>query len=340
MKYGIRIAMQALIAVAIFAAESQSAHATFPGKNGRIAFIQGPDVYTMNSDGVDLRQLTFLTDDNPAFWPNWSPDGKQIAFAEFPAPDFFGQLWMMNADGSNQQLLLNDPGFNDEAPSFSPDGSHIVFARCFPFHNEFPCAIYRIQTDGTGLTALTPFRIELGDFDPMYSPDGNTIAFFTFGRGGIIGAIYLMNPDGSNIRRLTPAGISAFRDDWSPDGQTLAFSSHCCNPELPSILSIRRDGKRLRRLTYDGGTFLDFGASWSPQGDSIVFQRLNQIDGSSGIWIISADGKRQKLVRKIPPSAFRRHNPRNLRRSQRPGAQAIPSQIEDGGGFPRWGVAQ
>src|SRR5262245_1878163 len=95
------------------------AHATFPGKNGRIAFVQGPDIYTMNPDGSDVRQLTAFTDDNPAFLENWSPDGKQLAFSRFPAPDFFGQLWVMNADGSNQHALLNDPGFDDEAPSFS-----------------------------------------------------------------------------------------------------------------------------------------------------------------------------------------------------------------------------
>ena len=248
---------------------------------------------------------------------------------------------MMNADGSNQHLLLDDPGFDDEGPSFSPDDSHIIFSRCFPFHNEFPCAVYRIQTDGTGLEAVTPFRIERGDFfPPMYAPDGNTIAFTSFGRGGILGALYLMNPDGSKIRKLTPAAIGAYWADWSPDGQSLAFSSHCCNPQLPSIFSIRGDRKRMRRLTDDGGQFSDVGASWSPEGDSIVFQRTNQTDGSSGIWIISADGKHQKLIRTIPASAFRRHSPRSLRRAQRAGAQAFPTQIEDGGGFPRWGVTQ
>jgi Tol biopolymer transport system component len=55
------------------------AHATFPGKNGRIAFVQGPDIYTMNQDGSNVRQLTALTDGG-AFWVNWSPDGKQIVF--------------------------------------------------------------------------------------------------------------------------------------------------------------------------------------------------------------------------------------------------------------------
>jgi hypothetical protein len=72
------------------------AEATFPGKNGRIAFVQGPDIYTMNQDGSDVRQLTIFTDDNPAFWENWSPDGKLLVFSRFPGPDFFGQLWLMN----------------------------------------------------------------------------------------------------------------------------------------------------------------------------------------------------------------------------------------------------
>jgi hypothetical protein len=52
---------------------------------------QGPDIYTMNPDGSDVRPLTTLTDDNSAFWEHWSPDGKQIVFSESPAPDFFGQ---------------------------------------------------------------------------------------------------------------------------------------------------------------------------------------------------------------------------------------------------------
>jgi Tol biopolymer transport system component len=88
-------------------------HATFLGRNGRIAFVQGPDIFVMNPDGSDVRQLTSFTDDNSAFWENWSPDGRQLVFSRFPAPDFFGQLWLMNADGSNQHLLLTDPGFDD-----------------------------------------------------------------------------------------------------------------------------------------------------------------------------------------------------------------------------------
>src|SRR5207248_9284178 len=142
----------------------------------------------------------------------------------------------------------------DEAPSFAPDGSHVIFARCTPLGGEFPCAIYRIQVDGSDLRQITPIRIQLSDFNPVYSPDGSTIAFDS-SREGILGATYLMNPDGSNIRELTPPETGAFGVDWSPDARSLAFSDHCCNPPLASILAVQADGKNLRRLTNNGGAF-------------------------------------------------------------------------------------
>jgi len=108
------------------------AHATFPGQNGRIAFNQASDIYTMNPDGSNLQQLTsFGPGGGFAQLGAWSPDGTQIAFTgTASAANGPYQLWIMNSDGSNQRLLLNDdPSYGDWAPSFSPDGSHIVFSR-------------------------------------------------------------------------------------------------------------------------------------------------------------------------------------------------------------------
>ena len=99
-------AFQRVALGAMLLASTIPAHATFPGKNGRIAFVVGPDIYTMNPDGSDVKQLTNLGPDSGAFWESWSPDGKQIVFNEYRPPDFLGQLWLMNADGSNQRLLL------------------------------------------------------------------------------------------------------------------------------------------------------------------------------------------------------------------------------------------
>jgi TolB protein len=326
-----------LLAAALFATP---AHASFPGKNGRIAFVFGPDIYTMSADGSDVRQLTAFTDDNSAFWESWSADGKQLVFSRFPAPDFFGQLWIMNADGSDQRLLLNDPGQDDESPSFSPDGSHVVFARCAPLGGEFPCAIYRVQVDGSGLRQITPTRIELSDFDPVYSPDGSTIAFDSFARDGILGAMYLMNPDGSNLRKLTPAVTGAFRADWSPEGQSLAFSDHCCNPPLKSILTIQADGTKLRQLTHHQGIFNDLGPSWSPERDAIVFYRVNPTDGSSSIWVASLKRNDEKLIRTLPAAGLRRRGPAPLARKRARAKSAAAKDIEQSGALPRWGVSQ
>ena len=336
----VRIFVLLLTAVAMTIAFPSTAHATFPGKNGRIAFVLGPDIYTMNADGSDVRQLTTFTDENSAFWESWSSDGRQLVFSRFPAPVFFGQLWMMNADGGNQRLLLDDPGFDDEAPSFSPDGSHVVFSRCGPLDGEFPCAIYRVNVDGTGLKAITPVHIERGDFDPVYSPDGSTIGFDSFGRDGILGAMYLMNPDGSHIRDLTSPETGAFRADWSPDGRSLAFSDHCCNPVLRSIVTIQSDGKNLRRLTNNGGIFNDLAHSWAPQGDAIVFYRHNIVDDTFGIWVIDVQRNRETLIRVLPAAGVRRRSPMRFTRGRALSSSAAAKDIEQGGLLPRWGVAQ
>ena len=61
-----------------------------------------------------------------------------------------------------------------------------------------------MRLDGTGLTAITPLQQAAGDFGPVYSPDGSEIAFESYDREGILGAVYVMNADGSDIRRITP----------------------------------------------------------------------------------------------------------------------------------------
>ena len=249
-------------------------------------------------------------------------------------------IWLMNADGSNQHLLLNDPRFDDEAPSFSPDGSHVIFSRCGPLDGEFPCAIYRVDLDGSGLRPITPVRIELQDFEPVYSPDASTIAFDSFGRDGIIGAVYSMNSDGTGIREVTEAELGGYAPDWSPDGRQLVLTSKCCNPELPSLGAIKPDGQRVRQLTNDA---IEVGrSSWSPQGDAIAFRGFNLVTGENGIYVINADGSDAKLVMKVRPTALVKHGPRMAPRSHfvKNKKSGPVRQIEDGGALPRWGSAQ
>jgi Tol biopolymer transport system component len=340
------VVLPLVVIVAYWVINPAHSDATFPGQNGRISFIEGPDIFTMNPDGSDVRQVTFLGPDSGACCQSWSPDGRQLAFTLF-APDTPAQLWVINADGSGQHLLVTDPdSYDDFQPSFSPDGGHVLFTRCAP--GEM-CAIYRVRADGTGFTALTNLELGILDFEAAYSPDGKTIAFFSSHRNGFLGAIYLMNANGSNIRRLTPPEIGAQSPDWSPNGAKIAFGTHCCNPQNEEIGVINADGTGLRLLTKNNENWQgyesaphDFVPSWSPQGDAIVFQRFSPTADSVGIFIMNRDGSGQREMlgswqRPSGTTAVRRSLSRGKAHKIRRSKLSL-KQIEDGGFHPRWGA--
>ena len=319
------------------------ASASFPGKNGRIAFVLGPDIYTMNPDGSDIKQLTSLGPDGSAFWESWSPDGKLIVFNEYRPPDFLGQLWLMNADGSNQRLLLAETDFDEERPSFSSDGNAVIFTRC---RDHDTCALYQLEVDGTGLQAITHLELGVQDVSAEYSFDGK-LAFTGVGRNGIICAIQLMTTQGANLQRLTPAALAAHQPDWSPDARRIAFSTHCRgldgNPENEEIWTVNAKGDALLRLTKNGNDYFsgphDFHPSWSPQGDAIVFERDAPDYSSSGIFIMKSDGSGGKEVLALGSSArksiLRQQHDQTLNSRK---ARRL-KQIEGGGAMPQWGPA-
>jgi Tol biopolymer transport system component len=291
---GIRLVafLSALSVSALLFLGATPATATFPGPDGRIAFgyANSPNIFTMNPDGSDVRQLTFLSSDQRfAVRQSWSPDGTKLAFEERDGAPTFNEIYVMNADGSDQHLLFSDPSYFDFAPNYSPDGGRIVFDRC---RKDFEaCAIYSVKTDGNGLTAITHLdvRRNVMDVDPEYSPDGNTIAFTSFNRGGVQAAIYLMGPRGTNVRELSPASLQAQESDWSPDGSRVVFGTHCCTPEHSAIWSIGSDGTGLQQLTVPGDD-LDFTPEYAPAGDKIVFERDSADFSTSSILTMNPDG--------------------------------------------------
>jgi Tol biopolymer transport system component len=324
-----------LLAVAI------PASATFPGKNGKIAFTgSNGDVFTMNPDGTDVTQLTFFSSNGGGTCcATWSPDGRQLVFGAEPfgAP-FISQLWLMNADGSNQHVLLAEDSFFEEFPSFSPDGSLVVFERCeLP---AFHCAINRIGVNGNGPTALTPFdpNPDVNDFVPVYSPDGKTIAFGSFTRGGVIAAIYLMDADGSNIRQLTPGVIEGQNADWSPDGTQIIFYDNCCDVPPAQIFTIHPDGSALTQLTNPSNA-VDVNPSWSPQQNAIVFERDSTSIIASQIVVITANGSGQNLAQQSLGSKNFFVTPKERFIGKKRAGKGRQTSILNFGflPFPRWG---
>jgi Tol biopolymer transport system component len=333
----------ALLVLASLLLTCRPAYATFPGKNGRIAFIIQPDVFTMNPDGSGVKQLTSFGSNEAIFGLGWSPDGSQLVFARARADFSASQIWIMNRDGSNQRQLLNDPhGFDDE-PSFSPDGNQVVFQRC-KLPATQPCAIFRVGVDGTDLTALTHYtaNTDVIDLTPAYSPDGATIGFFGGSRGGVLAANYFMNADGSDIRQITPSVLEAFIPDWSPDGTKIAFCTRAFYPPNtinPQLFVSNSDGRDLTQLTFPGAAASDTFVSWAPQGNAIVFERDTAT--SSAIYVLNVDetGTSEKVIFQAParPRSASAHSAIGM--EERFARKHHARLIESGGSNPKWGPA-
>jgi TolB protein len=318
-------------------------HAAFPGENGRIAFLYGGssgtnDIYTIKPDGTGLKQVTNLgPSGKTANYESWSPDGSQMVYEQYSvsaSPPF--ELWIVNADGTGQHKLLNDPKYVDQTPSFSPSGSQVIFSRC-SFKSPYPCKLYRVDIDGKGLTRVTTSEDESEDFFPVYSPDGTRIAFTGILRDGYLSRVYLMNADGSGLHAITPPELGGDEPDWAPDGSRIVFQTY--DPFLgdfsqnEELWSIDPDGNDLKQLTRINDSLKrvylaaphDSAPSWSPAGDVIVFERDNGPYTKRSIVIM---------------------NPRSGTVATRlTFATRAPAPIRSGslmgrihaGGFPRWG---
>ncbi len=129
---------------------SQKAEATFPGKNGRIAYsgYDGNDyeIYTINSRGGDKFQLTNNNRDD--YSPSYSPSGKRIAYVEFDRND--AEIYTIKVGGRGKTKLTHN-NVEEAAPSYSPDGKRIAYVEFYRNDAE----IYTIKVGGIGKTKLT-----------------------------------------------------------------------------------------------------------------------------------------------------------------------------------------
>ena len=245
------------------------------------------EIYLMNPDGKQIQQLTKAPkyDGEPA----WSPDGKRITFVSYrnlkqiPKRGILrGEIYLMDADGSNPINLTQSVDRPDGRSSWSPDGKQIAFASA-ELLNEDTLAnsnIFVMEADGGNPINLT--NHDALDQTPDWSPEGNRIAFSSSRDGNW--EIYVMNPDGTNPINLTNHPARDGRPDWSPDGQQIAFTSDRDNNL--EIYLMNADGTNPISLTQHPAE--DDRASWSPDGTRIAFESYR--DENWEIYVMNADG--------------------------------------------------
>jgi TolB protein len=262
--------------------------------------------------------------------PEWSPDGRRIAFVRTPVGHWGGEVNVMWVEGGGRRSLagdavdltwgpngarlafesvesdssevwtvglgngaltrLTDNDVDDSHPAWSPDGTELAISRETWYRGPERIVAFDLATGRT--RRISRGGGPGGHWWPDWSPDGMRIALVDEGRGKLL----VTEADGANTRAVRlPAGIGApVTPSWSPDGSTIAFAtSSFGDPESGEIYTVRPDGTGLRRLTRNG--VWDTSPDWSPDGKRIVFAR-DRGDGRGRIYVMDARGRHARAL--------------------------------------------
>jgi len=191
------------------------------------------------------------------------------------------EIYVMNADGSDQRRLTNDPSTN-AWPNWSPDGRQIAFQsnRSGALNIYVMDILGGSSADDSKVSQMTNSQAGRGgSWEPAWSPDGQWIVYSAQQASG--SDLFLVNPNGTERRRLTDNKAIDGCPTWSPDGKQIAFfSDRDGNWE---IYVMKSDGSDVRRLTQHPGQ--DHSPAWSPDGSRIAF--VSDRDGNEEIYLMN-----------------------------------------------------
>jgi len=226
-------------------------------------------------------------------YPSWSPDGSKIVFQSNRNDNNF-EIYVMDADGKNvKRITFNS--FEDETPVWSPDGKSILFSRYTGGDNN---ELFLIDADGSNERQLT--NHPLRDGHAKFLADGSRIIFNSQRHDeGTLELknyeIYEMNPDGSEIQRLTNHIEWDTYPSFSPDGQKVLWRRILTDTTAPrrynsEIYTMNRDGSNIKNLS-DHPSF-DGYPVWSPDGKQILFvsSRHGQTTSHLQLFVMNSDG--------------------------------------------------
>jgi len=216
------------------------------------------DIFLARPDGTVLERLTDARgyDAEGAF----SPDGSKIVFCSLRSayppeglseeereifedqPEYFAEIYIMNADGSDQTRLTSVPGY-DGGPFFTPDGERIVWRRFT--ENGIRADVYTMKVDGSDVRRLTDF--DAMSWAPFFHPSGEYAIFTTNKHGFDNFELYLVDRLGEREPvRVTESGKFDGLPTFSPDGNTVVWTSNLTESGMSQLFMGRWDHEAAR----------------------------------------------------------------------------------------------
>jgi len=186
------------------------------------------------------------------------------------------ELCVADYDGEGMVQLTNSGGLK-LFPDWAPSGAALAY--CTYGSKTLDIHTYGV---GTGKSVLVSARSGLNT-TPAFAPDGRTVVA-SLGLDGNQ-EIYLMDPNGKNLRRLTNSKGIDISPCWSPNGRQIAFVSD--RTGSPQVYVMNADGTDVHRLTFEGS--YNTSPAWSPRGDLIAFVQ-RQPGGTNQVCVTNITG--------------------------------------------------
>jgi Tol biopolymer transport system component/DNA-binding winged helix-turn-helix (wHTH) protein len=258
----------------------RESYAAFSPDGSHVAFAWGGPLngrmhIYVSQIGAGSPMLVTNSSSDVEIAPVWSPDGQYIAFVRYSDQVQRRGIYIISALGGSERKVYSTPYPNTESIDWSPDGKYLSFAeRKSP---SDPSCVFLLALDDLHTRQITfPPAAILGDWDPVFSPDGKSLAFL---RDNLdTQEIYIMPAEGGPLRQLTNDRRIILGISWNASGDEIIFSSNRGGPY--SLWRIPAAGGAAERLPIGGGGWAQ-RPTVARHGNRLAYTNVQY---SSAIW--------------------------------------------------------